>query len=106
MTQLFFACKKQTLRNTNIRDLKNTLRSAKTEIAGVFFAVSEQFDAFEIPLITDLEAIAVTVQLPSKIHLCNIYLPNNQTLNLVDLETLVSQLPTPFILLGDFNSHH
>ena len=73
---------------------------------GVFMAISEQFDAFEILLITDLEAIAVTIQLPSKIQLCYIYLPNSQILNLVDLETLVSQLLTPFILLGDFNSHH
>ena len=82
-------------------------RNCEDQASGeVFIAVSEQFDAFEILLITDFEAIAVTVQLPNKIHLCNIYLPNSQTLNLVDLEILINQLPTAFILLGDLNSHH
>ena len=107
MTQLFIACKK----HQHPRLKKYTTFSKNRDCEdhasrGVFIAVSKQFDAFEIPLITDLEAIVVTVQLPSKIHLCNIYLPNSQTLNLVKLETLVSQLPTPFILLDDFNSHH
>ena len=107
MTQLFIACKK----HQHPRLKKYTTFSKNRDCEdhasrGVFIAVSEQFDAFEIQLITELEAIAVTVQLPRKIHLCNIHLSNSQTLNLVKLETLVSQLPTPFILLGDFNSHH
>lgn len=65
--------------------------------------MSKKLNAIEIPLNTNLEAIAVTVLFASKIHICNIYLPNSHTLNLAYLESLINQLPTPFILMGDFN---
>ncbi|GBO42130.1 hypothetical protein AVEN_38691-1 [Araneus ventricosus] len=36
---------------------------------------------------------------------CCVYLPPHDVVSQQDLETLVDQLPTPFILLGDFNGH-
>ncbi|GFT05496.1 hypothetical protein TNCV_3159961 [Trichonephila clavipes] len=36
---------------------------------------------------------------------CCVYLPPNDVVPQVDLNQLVSQLPAPFILLGDFNGH-
>ncbi|GFU26262.1 putative RNA-directed DNA polymerase from transposon X-element, partial [Trichonephila clavipes] len=48
-------------------------------------------------------------QLPICIHslvtVCCVYLPPNDVVPQVDLNQLVSQLPAPFILLGDFNGH-
>ena len=37
--------------------------------------------------------------------ICNIYLPNSVDLSTELLIDLVNQLPKPFIILGDFNSH-
>jgi hypothetical protein len=37
---------------------------------------------------------------------CSIYIPPNNNLVPNDLDNLIKQLPTPFILLGDFNAHN
>ncbi|OOY62628.1 hypothetical protein BOW05_13085 [Solemya velum gill symbiont] len=37
------------------------------------------------------------------ITICSVYFPPKQQLQLSDLDTLVSQLPSPQLLLGDFN---
>lgn len=60
----------------------------------------------EIHLETNIEAVAVSVQLPKKLCMCNIYLPNNYTFEISEINDLLSQLPKPFIILGDFNSHN
>lgn len=58
----------------------------------VFISVSEKYNATEIPLNTNVEAIAVTASISNKIHICNMYIPNSQTLHLTSLEQLVKQL--------------
>ena len=44
--------------------------------------------------------------LPTNLHICNIYLPNSQHLDEVELIRIFSQLPKQFIIMGDFNSHN
>ena len=39
------------------------------------------------------------------ITVCTIYLPPNDTLQQQDLNNLIMQLPSPFLILGDFNAH-
>ena len=58
-----------------------------------------------IPLNTNLQAVAVKVTLHRTIHVCSIYLPPGDRFNMADIEHLISQLPKPFIIMGDFNSH-
>jgi len=41
-----------------------------------------------------------------KSTICNIYLPNQKNFNTRDMEHIIQQLPTPFILLGNFNAHN
>lgn len=60
----------------------------------------------EIPITTRLEAIAVSVFLTTTICICNIYLPNRVDIDIPTLSDLISQLPQPFVLMGDFNSHN
>ena len=60
----------------------------------------------EIPFYSNLEAVAISISLPKRIHICNIYISNSFTLELQDLEDLIAQLPAPLILSGDFNSNH
>ena len=57
-------------------------------------------------VLTHLEAIAVTISDPNKLTICNIYLPRSHNFNLADLQQLTDQLPKPYIIVGDFNSHN
>ena len=54
---------------------------------------------------TNLQAVAVSITLHRVITLCSIYIPPSSRFP-KDLDDLVSQLPSLFILLGDFNGHN
>ncbi|GFU51037.1 putative RNA-directed DNA polymerase from transposon X-element [Trichonephila clavipes] len=54
---------------------------------------------------TSLQAVAVRIHIHSLVTVCCVYLPPNDVVPQVDLNGLVSQLPAPFLLLGDFNGH-
>ena len=60
----------------------------------------------QVPLKTSLQEVAVKFSFSKTITLCSIYMPPSQTLSLRDLTDLVTQLPKPYILLGDFNGHN
>ena len=38
--------------------------------------------------------------------ICNLYIPPSQNLNITDFDTLLSQLHSPFVILGDLNAHN
>ena len=59
----------------------------------------------QIPLTTELQAVACRISAPQPLTLCSIYLPPKSTWDQSDLTNLVSQLPKPIVLLGDFNAH-
>ena len=58
----------------------------------------------QVPLNTQLQAIAVSITLHKTITLCSLYLPPTVTININDLHNLLSQLPSPVLLMGDFNA--
>ena len=45
------------------------------------------------------------VTLSKSIRICSVYLPHTVIFSKQDLENLINQLPRPYILIGDFNSH-
>lgn len=55
---------------------------------------------------TNLEAVAVSIRGPIDVSICNIYIPNSQNFSVEELNHLLHQIPSPRILLGDFNSHN
>ena len=59
-----------------------------------------------VNLNTDLQAVAVRITLDKTITLCSVYIPPNSALGLAQLKNLADQLPTPFIVMGDFNGHN
>ena len=59
-----------------------------------------------IALNTNLQAVAIRCHLVRQYTICSLYVPPNSSLELQQLEDLISQLPTPFLLLGDFNARH
>ena len=54
---------------------------------------------------SNLQVTTCSVTLSSVITICNLYIPPSYKLLRSDLDNLISQIPKPFILLGDFNSH-
>ena len=60
----------------------------------------------QVPLRTHLKAVAARVTLDRTITICSIYLSPSQNIHLTDLNDLFAQLPSPAMLLGDFNAHN
>ena len=50
--------------------------------------------------------MAVSVTLHRTISICSIYIPPRSKIVEKDLDEIVNQLPSPFLLLGDFNGHN
>ena len=59
-----------------------------------------------IDLTTELQATAVSVTLDKEITICSIYIPPSFSLKTEHLDSLLKQLPSPYLLLGDFNGHN
>ena len=60
----------------------------------------------EITLSTDLQAVAVSVTLNKEIAICSLYIPPNFTLHYQQLDSLLQQLPSPYLLVDNFNGHN
>ena len=73
---------------------------------GVGFYIHNDVVHHRIKLNTKFQAIAIHAFLHKRITICNIYINPQQGYSKTDLEHLIKQLPKPFILTGDFNSHH
>ncbi|GBN18768.1 hypothetical protein AVEN_39699-1 [Araneus ventricosus] len=72
---------------------------------GVCILTSNLYPSTPLSLHTSLQAVAIQVHARTLVTVCCVYLPPHDVVSQQDLETLVDQLPTPFILLGDFNGH-
>ena len=59
----------------------------------------------QIDINSNLQAVVVNVTLSKSITICSLYLPPHSKFSKQDLENLINQLPRPYLLLGDFNSH-
>ncbi|OAD62535.1 RNA-directed DNA polymerase from mobile element jockey [Eufriesea mexicana] len=80
-----------------------------TTYGGVATLVNSQYNAREIIVNSNMEVIMVAIPIPHKhttIHNCNIYIPNSYRMNALEMQNLIAQIPKPFIIVGDFNSHH
>ena len=80
--------------------------SSTRATGGVALLVSNDFLHIHIPLNTDIQATAVQVHIRQSITVCSIYLPPNDTFRQHDLNSLIMQLPIPFIILGNLNAHN
>ena len=80
-------------------------RSDGRSKGGVALFISRDHPYNSITLHTNLQAVAVQMHIHHLITICNIYLPPNEALNQNDLDNLLQQLPSPYIIMGDFNAH-
>ncbi|GFT35562.1 probable RNA-directed DNA polymerase from transposon X-element [Trichonephila clavipes] len=86
--------------------VRRDVDGATSPTGGVCLFTSNLFPSNVVTLHTSLQAAAVRIHVHSLVTVCCIYLPQNDVVPQVDLNHLVSQLPAPFILLGDFNGHN
>jgi len=74
---------------------------------GATIYVKTEFPCKIININSHLEVIAVRVKLNHlELNLCNIYLPNQHSFDQIDITNILKQIPSPFIITGDFNSHN
>lgn len=73
---------------------------------GVSIVAKEYLHSQIVNIHSNLEVIAIEVWLPQKTTICNIYIPPDYHLEYEEIESLILQLPSPFILVGDFNAHN
>lgn len=84
---------------------KNRLNPGRAS-GGVAIFIKDDIESKEINLNTNLEAVAITAKLHKQLSICNIYLPDSTPFTQQDLIQITTQLPRPFIILGDFNSRN
>ena len=73
---------------------------------GVAVIVNNNVPHHAVKLDSALQAVAVSISLNKTFTLCSVYLPLSSTIDIKKLDHLIGQLPKPFIVMGDFNSHH
>ena len=74
-------------------------------IGGTTIMVKKTIPHEKINLNTELQAIATRVTLHQTITICSIYIPPKYKLKKTEIDKIIDQLPTPFLILGDFNAH-
>ena len=90
----------------NFEHKPQILREDEIAKGGFGFLIKSGITYKEINIDTIFQAIAFQLQLDRKITICSIYIPPTCKFVEKDLENLIKQLPAPFILVGDFNSHN
>ena len=73
---------------------------------GAAIIVNKSVQHTTIRLNTELQAVAIRACFVKEITICSIYIPPRSGFTLHSIQSLVNQLPSPFLLLGDFNSHN
>ncbi|GFT73323.1 putative RNA-directed DNA polymerase from transposon X-element [Trichonephila clavipes] len=86
--------------------LRKDCNTGERACGGVALLINHSTPFSPVLIRTSLQAVAVQVSIFSTVTICNVYLPPNVPLNFRELQELIDQLPSPFILLGDFNAHH
>ncbi|GBM26167.1 Retrovirus-related Pol polyprotein from transposon TNT 1-94 [Araneus ventricosus] len=72
---------------------------------GVCILTSNLYPSAPLTLHTFLQFVAVQVHARTLVTICSVYLPPHDVIGQHDLDNLIEQLPTPFLLLDDFNGH-
>ena len=73
---------------------------------GVSILVRNGIAHEELDINTNLQAKAITLTTNKKFTICSVYLPPQKKVEGADLDTIIQQLPSPYMLLGDFNARH
>ena len=85
---------------------RKDVHSATIAHGGVLLAVHHSLPSPQLPLTSVLQAVAARVHLCHReVTVCSIYLPPGSALPVAELRQLLNELPSPVLVLGDFNAH-
>ena len=73
---------------------------------GVAVLVRTDIPSSRLDLDTNLQAVAVKIQLHKSLTICSLYLPPNEQIDKVELDNLFAQLQGNILILGDYNAHN
>ena len=93
-----------TLRNNNLIN-KFAIGNGRGT-GGNTIIINNRCPSRQIHLTTNSHAVAVSVTLHRTISICSIYIPPRAKIEQKELDEIIIQLPTPYLLLGDFNGHY
>jgi exonuclease III len=79
--------------------------NSNTPSGGSGILIRKDIPYSEIKLDSPLQAVACCISISEPISVCSVYLPPSSTWNCHYLLSLISELPPPVLLMGDFNSH-
>ena len=89
----------------NIKKFKVYHKNRNADGGGVALYINDILPSSPVPLQTNLEATAATVWYENKkVTFCSLYLPPGVNFPKDEFKNLLNELPTPFLILGDFNS--
>ena len=95
--------------NINIKNYEQynyTHDTGNRASGGTSILIRNDIPQSKINLDTKLQTIAIKATLHRTINICSLYIPPHDPINEKELNKLIQQLPRPFILMGDFNSHN
>ena len=73
---------------------------------GAAIIINKSLECTPLALNTDLQAVALKIALDREITVCSLYLPPRFNFLYSDIQSLVDELPQPYMILGDFNAHN
>ena len=73
---------------------------------GAAIIVSKSLQYSPLTLNTNFQAVALNIILDKQVTVCSIYIPPRSNFTNADIQSLIDQLPKPFLILGDFNAHN
>ncbi|KAI5710266.1 hypothetical protein M8J75_007113 [Diaphorina citri] len=80
----------------------------ETASQGLITLVKKCHYVNRINIQSTLQALAIQIKHPiyNYLTICNIYIHPSHRLQQTEISNLIEQLPTPFLLIGDFNAHN
>ena len=73
---------------------------------GVSIFIERNLPQSFVDVTSSLQVIVVKVTLQTTITFCNLYISPSTALHFRDLANIENQVPKPFVIVGDFNSHN
>lgn len=96
---------KSNLAFPNFNLISNHQNSQKAT-QGVAILIKNNIPHSIINLTTNLQVVAIQTKIPFPVTIATIYIHPELKIDEIDLQNILNQLPTPFLILGDFNGHN
>ncbi|XP_072403308.1 apolipophorins-like [Diabrotica undecimpunctata] len=98
--------KKKILRHLGNDISESEGESSQVTLMTIMTLVKKSLVANVFPVNSNIETIVIEITAPVPIFICNIYLSSSSSATNEDLKSLIEQIPSHRIIVGDFNGHN